>query len=164
MLPPQPRTAITDEASSTDTHTVPRQKATGISRSTQQGPRAAQKPRRRRKKGGSTKRTQKLAEGSTTAEERDECTSSSSSEDGIVQDPLIRRMQLTRESYWEFGFDIDLVFRHEFPDFEPCGISLAKSAKLTTLSEGMVAKLKLRADAIKDHLRRFTQEECMDQE
>ncbi|KAK1093572.1 hypothetical protein LTR48_002055 [Friedmanniomyces endolithicus] len=164
MLPPQPRTAITDEASSSDNHTVPRQKATGISRSTQQGPRAAPKPRRRRKKGGSTKRTQKLAEGSTTAEERDECTSSSSSEDGIVQDPLIRRMQLTRESYWEFGFDIDLVFRHEFPDFEPCGISLAKSAKLTTLSEGMVAKLKLRADAIKDHLRRFTQEECMDQE
>ncbi|KAK1034361.1 hypothetical protein LTR74_018902, partial [Friedmanniomyces endolithicus] len=73
-------------------------------------------------------------------------------------------MQLTRESYWEFGFDIDLVFGHEFPDFEPCGISLAKSAKLTTLTEGTVAKLKLRADVITDHLRRFTQDEGMDQE
>ena len=73
-------------------------------------------------------------------------------------------MQLTRESYWEFGFDIDLVFGHEFPDFEPCGISLAKSAKLTTLTEGTVAKLKLRADVITDHLGRFTQDEGMDQE
>ncbi|KAK0771342.1 hypothetical protein LTR75_017685 [Friedmanniomyces endolithicus] len=164
MLPPQPRTAMADEASSSDTHTVPRQKATGISQSTHQGPRAAPKPRRRRKQGGSTKRTQTLAEASTTAEERDECTSSSSGEDGIIQDPLIRRMQLTRESYWKFGFDIDLVFRHEFPDFEPCGISLAKSAKLTTLGQGMVAKLKLRAEAITDHLRRFTREEGMDQE
>ncbi|KAL2349858.1 hypothetical protein BJ546DRAFT_1070781 [Cryomyces antarcticus] len=164
MLPSQPRTAMTDEASSPDAHIVPRQKVTGISRPTQQDPRAAPGPRRRRKKGGSTKRTQQLSERTSTAEEREEGSSSSSSEDGIVQDPLIRRMQLTRESYGEFGFDIDLVFRHEFPDFEPCGISLAKSAKLTTLSEVTVTKLKLRADAIKDHLRRFTQEERMDQE
>ncbi|KAK4983151.1 hypothetical protein LTR50_007390 [Elasticomyces elasticus] len=164
MIPSQPRTAMTDEAPSPDAYIVPRQKATGISRSTQQGPRAAQGPRRRRKKGGSTKRTQQLSERISTAEEREEGSSSLSSEDGIVQDPLIRRMQLTRESYGHFGFDIDLVFRHEFPDFEPCGVSLAKSAKLTTLSEGTVAKLKLRADAIKDLLRRFTQEERMDQE
>ncbi|KAK0871028.1 hypothetical protein LTS16_026887 [Friedmanniomyces endolithicus] len=73
-------------------------------------------------------------------------------------------MQLTRESYGEFGLDIDLVFRREFPDFEPCGISLAKSAKLTTLSEGTDVKLKLRADGIKDHLMRFTQQGRMDQE
>ncbi|KAK1807804.1 hypothetical protein LTR12_017842 [Friedmanniomyces endolithicus] len=73
-------------------------------------------------------------------------------------------MPLTRESYGEFGFDIDLVFRHEFPDFEPCGISLAKPTKLTTLSEGTVVKLKLRVDGIKDHLRRFTQEGRMDEE
>ncbi|KAK4954083.1 hypothetical protein LTR66_013589 [Elasticomyces elasticus] len=164
MLPSQPRTAMTDEASSPDAHIVPRQKATGISRSTQQGPRGAPGPRRRRKKGGSTKRTQQLSERTSTAEEREEGSSSSSSEDGIVQEPLIRRMQLTRESYGQFGFDIDLAFRHEFPDFEPCGISLAKSAKLTTLSEGTVAKLKLRADAIKDHLKCFTQEDRMDQE
>ncbi|KAK1036621.1 hypothetical protein LTR74_018846, partial [Friedmanniomyces endolithicus] len=114
--------------------------------------------------GGSTKRTPRVVEGSRTTEEHDECTSPSLSDDGIGQDPLIRRMQLTRESYWEFGFDIDLVFGHEFPDFEPCGISLAKSAKLTTLTEGTVAKLKLRADVITDHLRRFTQDEGMDQE
>ncbi|KAK5000274.1 hypothetical protein LTR66_000845 [Elasticomyces elasticus] len=164
MLPSQPRTAMTDEASSPDAHIVPRQKATGTSRSTQQDPRAAQGPRRRRKKGGSTKRTQELSERTSTAEEREEGSSSSSSEDGIVQDPLIRRMQLTRESYEEFGFDIDLVFCHEFPDFEPCGVSLAKSAKLTTLSEGTVAKLKLRVDAIKDHLKCFTQEDHTDQE
>ncbi|KAK4981330.1 hypothetical protein LTR66_010080 [Elasticomyces elasticus] len=164
MLPSQPRTAITDEASSPDAHIVPRKKVTGISRSTQQGPRGAPGPRRRRKKGGSTKRTQQLSERTSTAEEREEGSSSSSSEDGIVQDPLIRRMQLTRESYGEFGFDIDLVFRHEFPDIESSGISLAKPAKLITLSERTVAKLKLRADAIKDHLRRFTQEERMDQE
>ncbi len=43
-------------------------------------------------------------------------------------------------------------------------VSLAKPTKLTTLSEGTVVKLKLRADGIKDHLRRFTQEGRMDQE
>ncbi|KAK4980949.1 hypothetical protein LTR28_011348 [Elasticomyces elasticus] len=159
---------MNDEALSPDVRVAPRQKATkkatGITRSTQQGPQAAPGPRRRRKKVESTKRTQQLSERTSTAEEREEGGSLSSNEDGIVQDPLIRRMQLTRESYREFGFDIDLVFRHEFPDFEPCGISLAKSAKLTALSEGTVAKLKLRADAIKDHLRCFTQEERMDQE
>jgi len=164
MLPPQPTTAMTDEASSSDTQTAPGQKATGISRSTQQDRRTAPRPRRRKQQGGSTKRTPRVAEGSRTTEEHDECTSPSLSDDGIGQDPLIRRMQLTRESYWEFGFDIDLVFGHEFPDFEPCGISLAKSAKLTTLTEGTVAKLKLRADVITDHLRRFTQDEGMDQE
>ncbi|KAK4994803.1 hypothetical protein LTR66_005244 [Elasticomyces elasticus] len=168
MLPSQSRTAMTDEAPSPDVRVAPRQKATkkatGITRSTQQGPQAAPGPRQRRKKVESTKCTQQLSERTSTAEERGDGGSLSSNEDGVVQDPLIRRMQLTRESYEEFGFDIDLVFRHEFPDFEPCGISLAKSAKLTTLSEGTVAKLKLRADAIKDHLRRFMQEECMDQE
>ncbi|KAK4991372.1 hypothetical protein LTR66_006566 [Elasticomyces elasticus] len=168
MLPSHSRTAMNDEALSPDVRVAPRQKATkkatGITRSTQQGPQAAPGPRRRRKKVESTKRTQQLSEITSTAEEREEGGSLSSNEDGIVQDPLIRRMQLTRESYREFGFDIDLVFRHEFPDFEPCGISLAKSAKLTALSEGTVAKLKLRADAIKDHLRCFTQEERMDQE
>ncbi|KAK1051653.1 hypothetical protein LTR74_016749 [Friedmanniomyces endolithicus] len=164
MLPSQSGTALTDETPSPDAHIVPRQKATGISRSTQQGPRAAPNPRRRRRRAGSPKRTQQLSERTSTAEEGEEGISSSSSEDGIVQDPLIRRMQLTQESYREFGFDIDLVFRHEFPDFEPCGISLAKSAKLTTLSEGTVVKLEFRADGIKDHLRRFTQEGRMDQE
>ncbi|KAK1052423.1 hypothetical protein LTR74_016520 [Friedmanniomyces endolithicus] len=164
MLPSQSRTVLTDETPSPDAHIVPRRKATGISRSTQQGPRAAPNPTRRRRRAGPPKRTQQLSERTSTAEEREEGSSSSSSEDGIVQDPLIKRMQLTRESYGEFGFDIDLVFRHEFPDFEPRGISLAKSAKLTTLSEGTVAKLKLRADAIKNHLGRFTQEERMDQE
>nr|OQO16788.1 hypothetical protein B0A51_18955 [Rachicladosporium sp. CCFEE 5018] len=98
------------------------------------------------------------------AEEREEGNSLSSSENGVVQDPLTRRMQLTRESYRKFGFDIELVFRHDFPDFESCGISLAKSATLTTLSEVTVSKLELRADAIKDHLRRFTQEDRMDEE
>ncbi|KAK0776986.1 hypothetical protein LTR59_014015 [Friedmanniomyces endolithicus] len=121
MLPSQSGTASTDETPSLDAHIVPRQKATGISRSSQQGPRAAPNPRRRRRRAGSPKRTQQLSERTSTAEEREEGSSSSSSEDGIVQDPLIRRMQLTRESYGEFGFDIDLVFRHEFPDFEPCG-------------------------------------------
>ncbi|KAK0889581.1 hypothetical protein LTS16_026463 [Friedmanniomyces endolithicus] len=164
MLPSQSGTALTDETPSPDAHIVPRQMATGISRSTQQGSRAASNPRRRRRRAGSPKRTQELSERTSTAEERDEGSSSSASEDRIVQDPLIRRMQLTRESYGEFGFDIDLVFRHEFPDFEPCGISLAKSAKLTTLSGGTVVKLKLRVDGIKDHLRRFTQQGRMDQE
>ncbi|KAK0247322.1 hypothetical protein LTS09_017543 [Friedmanniomyces endolithicus] len=164
MLPSQSGTALTDETPSPDAHIVPRRKATGISRSTQQGPRAAPNPRRRRRRAGSPERTQQLSERTSTAEEREEGSSSSSSEGGIVQDPLKKRMQLTRESYGEFAFDIDLEFRHEFPDFEPCGISLAKSAKLTTLSQGTVVKLKLRADGIKDHLRRFTQEGCMDQE
>ncbi|KAK0954187.1 hypothetical protein LTR91_023431 [Friedmanniomyces endolithicus] len=164
MLPSQSGTALTDETPSPDAHILPRQKATGISRSTQQGSRAAPNPRRRRRRAGSPKRTQQLSERTSTAEEREEGSSSSASENGIVQDPLIRRMQLTRESYQEFGFDIDLVFRHEFPDFEPCGISLAKSAKLTTLSEGTVVKLKLRADGIKDHLTRFTQQGRMNQE
>ncbi|KAK1040446.1 hypothetical protein LTR74_018689, partial [Friedmanniomyces endolithicus] len=164
MLPSQSGTALTDETPSPDAHILPRQKATGISRSTQQGSRAAPNPRRRRRRAGSPKRTQELSERTSTAEERDEGSSSSSSEDGIVQDPLIRRMQLTRESYQEFGFDIDLVFRHEFSDLEPCGISLAKSAKLTTLSGETVVKLKLRVDGIKDHLRRFTQQGRMDQE
>ncbi|KAK3075321.1 hypothetical protein LTR53_001454 [Teratosphaeriaceae sp. CCFEE 6253] len=136
MLPPQPTTAMTDEASSSDTQTALGQKATGISRSTQQDRRTAPRPRRRNQQGGSTKRTPKVAEGSRTTEEHDDCTSPSLSDDGIGQDPLIRRMQLTRESYWEFGFDIDLVFGHEFPDFEPCGISLAKSAKLTNSVKG----------------------------
>ncbi|KAK1813204.1 hypothetical protein LTR12_012393 [Friedmanniomyces endolithicus] len=164
MFPSQSGTALTDETPSPDAHIVPRRKATGISRSTQQGPRAAPNPRRRRRRAGSPKRTQQLSERTSTAEEREEGSSPSSSEDGIVQDPLIKRMQLTRESYGEFGFDIDLVFRHEFPDFKPRGISLAKSAKLTTLRRGTVVKLKLRADGIKDHLRRFTQEGRMDQE
>ncbi|KAK0889916.1 hypothetical protein LTR57_025260 [Friedmanniomyces endolithicus] len=164
MLPSQSGTALTDETPSPDAHIVPRQKATGISRSSQQGSLAAPNPSRRRRRAGSPKRTQQLSERTSTAEEREEGSSSSASENGIVQDPLIRRMQLTRESYGEFGFDIDLVFRHEFPDFEPCGISLAKSAKLTTLSEGTVVKLKLRADGIKDHLTRFTQQGRMDQE
>ncbi|KAK1086441.1 hypothetical protein LTR48_003554, partial [Friedmanniomyces endolithicus] len=164
MLPSQSGTALTNETPSGDAHIVPRQKATGIFRSTQQGPPAAPNPRRRRRRAGSPKRTQQLSERTSTAEKREEGSSSSSSEDGIVQHPLMKRMQLTRESYEEFGFDIDLVFRHAFPDFEPCGISLAKSAKLTTLSEGTVLKLKLRADGIKDHLWRFTQQGRMDEE
>jgi len=164
VLPSQSRTAMTDEAPSPDARVAPRQKATGITRSTQQGPQVAPGPGRRREKVESRKRTQRPSERTSTTEEREDGDSSSSSEDGIVQDPLIGRMQLTRQSYQEFGFDMDLVFRHEFPDFEPCGISLAKSAKLTTLSGGTVAKLKLRADAIKDHLRRFTQEGRTDQE
>lgn len=155
---------MTYEALSADAHIVPRQKAAGVSRSTQQGPEAAPGPRRRREQGRSTKCAQQLSERTSTAEEREEGSTSSSSGDGIVQEPFIRRMQLTRESYGEFEFDIDLVFRHKFPAFEPCGISLAESAKPTTLSEGTVAKLKLRVDAIKDHLSRFTQEERMDQE
>nr|OQO26886.1 hypothetical protein B0A51_12175 [Rachicladosporium sp. CCFEE 5018] len=164
MLPSQSRTALTDETPSPEAYIVPRHKATGVARSTQQGPEAAPNSRRRKKRAGSPKCTQQLSERTSMAEEREEGSSLSSSETVVVQDPLTRRMQLTRESYREFGFDIDLVFRHEFPDFEPCGISLAKSAKLTTLSEVTFSKLELRADAIKDHLRRFTQEDRMDEE
>ncbi|KAK6438323.1 hypothetical protein LTR95_005478 [Oleoguttula sp. CCFEE 5521] len=157
MIPSQSRAALTDETPSP-------QKATGVARSTQQSPEAAPNPRRRRKRAGSLNNTQKLSGRTSTAEECEEGSSLSSSENGVVQDPLTTRMQLTRESYRKFGFDFDLVFRHGFPDFEPCGISLAKSAKLITVSEVMVSKLEFRADAMKDHLRRFTQEDRMDEE
>ncbi|KAK3109623.1 hypothetical protein LTR53_016924, partial [Teratosphaeriaceae sp. CCFEE 6253] len=164
MIPPQPIIAKTDEASFSDTHAAPGPRATGISRSTQQDRRTAPRPRKRKRQRGSTKRTPKVAEGSRTTEEHDECGPSPPSGDGIGQDPLTQRMQPTRESFLDFGFDIDLVFRHDFPDFEPCGINLAKSAKLTTLTEGTVAKLNLRANVMTDYLRRFSQDEGMDQE
>ncbi|KAK6442752.1 hypothetical protein LTR95_000999 [Oleoguttula sp. CCFEE 5521] len=164
MLPSQSRTASPDGTPSPDANIGPRQKSTGVARSTQQGPEAAPGPRRRRKRAGLPKHTPKGSGRTSTAEEREGGSSLSSSENGVVQDPLLSRIQLTRESYRKFGFDIDLLFRHEFPDFEPFGISPANSAKLTTLSEVTVSKLELRADAIKDHLRRFTLEDRMDEE
>lgn len=134
------------------------------SRGIQQPRQTGLEPRRRKNKVKSIKRHERLPEQTPLAEERGKNNSSSPPEYDILQDPLTKRIHLTQQSYTDFVFDIELVFRNEFPDFERYGISLAKSARLTTLNEGNVAKLEVRTKAIKEHLRRFADEERMDHE
>lgn len=160
----QSRTAMIDEAPSPDAYDSPRRKTAEMNSPACQVPRGGRSSRRKREKLGSARRTGQLSEKTPNVEEREDNDSSPSNEDEVIQDALERRTQLTRESYGKFGLEINLVFRHEFLDFEPHGIALGKSAKLTTLNEGIVAKLSARADAIKDCLRRFTEGERMDQE
>lgn len=153
-----------NEALPPDDHIDPTQNPAGTSPSTQEGIRVAGGRGRRKKKVKSMNHTEKVAKITSAAEECDEGTSLSSSEDGIVRDALRKRKQFTRDSYEKFGLNSDLVFGYEFSDFEPCGISLGKSAKLTTLNEKTTEKLRERADEITGYLRRFTEEEGMDQE
>lgn len=151
----QSRMAMVDKAPSLDALVPLEHKAEKYSLACQI-PQGTQSSRQRGKRLGSMRHTKQVSEGTSNIKEREDGNSPSSSEDGVIQDLLIGRMQLTQESYEKFGMKTNLVFGHNFPDLKPYRIMLGKSAKLITLNEGLVAKLVLQADTIKDCLRHVT--------
>lgn len=77
----------------------------------------------------------------------------------VGQDALSKRIDATNKSYQDFGFKINLVFRAEFLDFDPCGVSLGKLATQTTLNEHTFARLKARVMEVKSYVLRLVQDE-----
>ena len=94
-----------------------------------------------------------------TPEESDAEDTTHSSDQAVGQDALGERIHETKKSYQDFGFSVNLVFREEFFDFDPHGVSLGKPAAQTTLNEKILARLKARVKEIKEHFLRLTQGE-----